>query len=255
MIGRVGDDRFGERLLATLRDDKIDCDAIQVTSDEPSGLAMIAVADSGENQIVVAAGANACLSTDDVNRFQDLILESDLLLMQLETPLNVVRHALRLAIKHDVRVILDPAPAPQKPLPDELYQADLLCPNETETLRLAGASGGHPSSLDDIERNGRAVQQRGAKNVAITLGEQGICLLQEDRVTHVPAFEVQAADTTAAGDAFAGALAVRWVETDDLPQSVRFGAAAGALAATRLGAQVSVPSRDQIERLLDARIG
>lgn len=245
MIGRVGQDVFAERLRNNLIGNRIDCEAVWTTSATPSGLAMIVVADSGENQIVVIPGSNGCVSVDDVERSEERIKNSDCLLLQLEVPLATVLRAIELAKQHGVRVILDPAPVPDGTMPDALFQVDLICPNETEARRLTQV---HDESIESMQLAAEKLYQRGAKAIAITLGKHGTLVFDGTSMQRVESIAIDVIDTTGAGDAFAGALAVRWSETEDLISAVRWANIAGALAASRLGAQAGIAARADIER-------
>lgn len=244
MIGRVGQDLFAERLRSNLLAAQINCDDVWQTATSPSGLAMIVVANSGENQIVVVPGANGLVTVEDVERSEKRIQESDCLLLQLEVPLATVMRAIELAKKHGVRVILDPAPVPSGPLPDALFQVDLICPNETEARRLTQV---RDESFESMRLAAEKLHQRGTKVIAITLGMHGTLVFDGSNMQRVESIAIDAVDTTGAGDAFAGALAVRWSESHDLISSVRWANIAGALAASRLGAQTGIALRSDIE--------
>ncbi len=185
------------------------------------------------------------VSVEDIDAARSTIQNSDILLLQLEIPLESVIHAMKLAKQSGVRVILDPAPAPTD-WPSELLHVDLLCPNESEAAVLTGRS---VKSREQAEVAARRLQELGAGSVAITMGERGTLILHQDQARFVPAYPVESVDTTAAGDAFAGALAVHWSEQHDLVEAVSFANAAGALAASRQGAQSSMASRTEIETL------
>lgn len=245
MIGRVGDDAFAGRLLDSLAGNGIDVNAVQRTPG-PSGVAMINVADDGENQIVVVPGANGLVAPGDVDQFASLIANADALLLQLEIPIVCVLHAIEVAQQNGTRVILDPAPVPDG-WRDDLLGVDLICPNETE----AAAITGRPcATIEEAKSAALSLCDRGAKACVLTLGRQGAVLCEDRNCTVVEPFAVDAVDSTASGDAFAGALAVRWSESGSLVEAVRFGNAAGALAASQAGAQPSLPTREDIERML-----
>ena len=243
MIGRVGSDALADRLLANLKLHGVDTRCLARCDDCASGLAVIAVDDSGQNSIMVVPGANARVSIEDIEAAKSTIQKSDVLLLQLEVPMESVIRAIQIAKQSGVRVVLDPAPAPEQ-WPSELLRVDLLCPNETEAAALVGQSVKSREQAADAARKLRAM---GAANVAITMGGQGTLMLSDDRCEFIPAYPVDAVDTTAAGDAFAGALAVRWSEQTGLVEAASFAAAAGALAASRPGAQTSMASRQEIE--------
>ncbi|MEO8270126.1 MAG: ribokinase [Aureliella sp.] len=243
MIGRVGDDLFAQRLLANLQDQQVNCDAVSPTRNCASGLAIVVVEASGQNSIMLVAGANAKVSVADVERFRHLIESADVLLLQLEIPTDSVLAAIQIASSAGVRCILDPAPVASC-WTDELLQVDFICPNETEASAITGLP---VRSVEEAVTAAKQLQLRGAKNVAITLGECGSILLAGNASHHIEATAIEAVDTTAAGDAYTGAFAVRWAETDDILEAVRFASVAGAIAATRHGAQPSIGTRKEIE--------
>jgi ribokinase len=246
MVGRVGDDAFGNQLLKNLSADGIDHTFVLRDGTSATGVALIVVDDAGQNTIVVASGANMRLSPSDVDAAAAVFATADALLLQLESPLQTVIHAAKLARAHGVTVILNPAPA--RPLPQELLTlVDVLVPNESETSLLTGMP---VANLDEAVAASAALHQAGVGTVILTLGERG-ALLAEERATRVlPAFEVEPLDTTAAGDAFLAGLAVALAEGRNPDEAVRWGNAAGALATTRLGAQTSLPARQAVEQLL-----
>jgi ribokinase len=251
MVGSVGDDSFASRLLDNLRSHRIHTDAVAQSEDCPSGLAIVAVESSGQNAIMVVPGANGRVTREDVYAHRDLIQSADVLLLQLEIPVDAVLAAIEIAREANVRIVVDPAPVPAI-WTDALLQVDLVCPNETEAAAITGRT---IETLVDAEVAARELRRRGAKQVALTLGDRGTLLLRDGHSIHLPAMKVDAVDTTAAGDAFAGALAVRWAETDDLVDAIRLANIAGAIAATRPGAQASMASRQEIEIQLQTTAG
>jgi ribokinase len=246
MVGRLGDDDFGHTMLDSLVAEGVDVTFVTPEPKHPTGVALITVDDTGENTIVVASGANMNLSPVQVEAAMAAIEAADVLLLQLEIPLESVIRAAELARSHGTKVILNPAPA--RPVPNELLAlVDVLVPNESETELLAGIS------FDDPVGAGRAAQkllERGVETVVLTLGAHGALLAYGDQIQHVPAFEVEPVDTTAAGDAFLAGFAVALAEGKPLSQAVSWGNAAGALATTKLGAQPSLPTRPALEELL-----
>jgi len=247
MVGRVGDDAFASSLLGSLRSYGVHVEGVLPTAACASGIATIGVEDSGENAIVVIAGANGQVTPEDVARAEPILSAADTLLLQLEIPLESVVAAAALARQQRVRVVLNPAPAPSA-LPPALFEADVMCPNETEAGALTGLSG---ESMEVAGRQARWLVERGTGLAVITLGARGAVYCERGgEPVHVPAFAVRAVDTTAAGDAFAGALAVALSEGASAADAVRTACAAGALAATQPGAQPGMPSRADVESLI-----
>ncbi len=245
MVGRVGGDDYGRALLRTMARDGVVTERIVVDNGASTGVALIELDDEGENSIIVASGANMQATPDDVEAAADALTASDALLLQLEVPLPVVQHAARTARSHGVTVILNPAPA--RPLPDNLLQkVDYLIPNETEAGLLAGREVDNlPTAWDAA----RVLREKGVGTVILTLGAQGALVVSEEE-RHVPAFQVQVVDTTAAGDAFVAGFAVALTKGLAVQEATRYACAAGALAATRLGAQPSLPTAAEVESLL-----
>ena len=226
MVGRVGDDEFGRRMRENLASVGCAIDAVK-TVPGASGVALIAVAESGENCIVVVPGANHSLGPTDIGNVLD---GCTVVLLQLETPIETVIAAARFAKQRNARVILDPAPAPESGLPRELLESvDILTPNETEAAMLA-------DSLDG----------QSPRTIILKLGERGCELRSGGKSTFIPAIRVNAVDTTAAGDVFNAALAVALSEGAELEAACRFAVKAAAVSVTRLGAQSSAPSRDEV---------
>ncbi|MHB0955859.1 MAG: ribokinase [Pirellulaceae bacterium] len=248
-LARVGRDMFGRQAIEGFRGDGIDVRYVLEDDQAPSGVALIFVAADGENSIGVASGANLCLSPADVERAAEVIAGADALVMQLETPLETVRAAATIAAAHQVPVILNPAPA--QPLDDPLLGlVSVLTPNETEAELLTGV---HVADEASAARAANNLHARGVRQVIVTLGSRGAWVSASQFHGHVPAFPVQAVDTTAAGDVFNGALAVALSEGSPLEQSVHFASAAAALSVTKLGAQPSAPRRPEIESMWASR--
>jgi ribokinase len=246
MVGRLGDDDFADGLLQNLDTDEIRYDAVSKAPDEHTGVALIMVAETGENSILVAPGANMTLSPQHLAVAETAFEGADVLLLQLEVPVATVTRAAELAYAHDVKVVLNPAPAQE--LPDELLGlVYALVPNESETAVLTGMS---VSSRSEAEDAARALLHLGVEVSVLTLGRRGALLAAQDGVWHVAPFEVETTDTTAAGDAFIGGFAVALAEGKSLEEAVRWGNAAGALATTKVGAQTSLPHREDVEKLL-----
>lgn len=249
MIGRVGDDAFGATLKNGLQAEGIDVSAIAVTDNCSSGVAIIGVDDSGQNCITVVPGANGQLTAADVEACSDCFDDADVLVVQLEVPIETIQAAVRLAKRNNVKVILDPAPAIAE-LPQDLFSVDVLCPNETEAALLTGIE---IDSVDSAARAARKLQRRGASSVIVTLGNRGVVVIDnDDQVTHQTALPVAAVDTTAAGDAFAAAVAVELGRGQQIAVASRFGCAAGAIAASRPGAQPAMPARHEVSEAMQA---
>ncbi|HGM4807467.1 TPA: ribokinase [Serratia marcescens] len=247
-IACVGADDIGERIRRQLASDRIDTQPIEAIADSTTGVALIFVNAEGENVIGIDAGANAAVTPDYLARYQQKVIDADALLMQLESPLETVIAAARLAKQHQTQVILNPAPA--RELPDELLaMIDIITPNETEAQHLTGIA---VDNDDDAARAAQALHDKGIATVIITLGSRGVWLSENGNGSgkRVPGFKVQAVDTIAAGDTFNGALVTALLEGKVMADAVRFGHAAAAIAVTRPGAQPSVPWREEIDAFL-----
>ena len=247
MIGRVGEDAFGKQMRAALEEDGVDTAFVLPTAGTPTGVALIVVDEQGQNSIVVTPGANGRLTPADIDAAAEAIAAADVLLLQLEVPLETVQRATGLAAQHGLKVILNPAPA--APLPQDLLsKVDILIPNEIEAAALSGLPSGSTAELQAAAAN---LLEQGAGAVILTLGDRGALLVDGKSKTLLPAFAVKnVVDTTAAGDAFAGALAVAVSEGLTLPEAISWAAGAGALAVTKAGAQPSLPTRTEVQRLL-----
>ncbi len=248
MLGRVGKDNFGDFLLDNLKQNHVDFQYVQ-RDDASTGTATIVVDSNGQNSIVLSAGANGKVSSEDVKNasFSDY----KLLLLQLEIPIPTVYSAMQRAHENGLRVILNPAPAKQ--LPEELISlVDTLIPNETELSLLTGMD---VNSMVAVENAAKSLLERGVKNVIVTLGSQGALIVTSRQVTHVDTFPVNVVDTTAAGDAFIGGFSSSLLQNKSLEESVRYGCACGALATTKFGAQPSLPTREEVERFMSLREG
>jgi ribokinase len=245
MIGSVGDDVFADRLLSSLEAEKIDISHVTRRSNCGSGLAVVAVDDSGENSILVVPGANGALTVEDVRAATEVICASDTLLLQLEVPIEAVLAAIHIAKQGETRVILDPAPALNE-FPADLLAVDLVCPNQSEAAHILGRE---IDSLAAAREAANELAHRGAKNAIITLGDRGAVVCDGKTTELVRPFTIKPVDTTASGDAFAGAIAVCWTEQTMLVEAARFASAAGAISATRLGAQPGLPTLAEVKQL------
>jgi ribokinase len=263
MVGRVGNDSFGPELINNLKRNNVDTSHVQIDSRSATGTAIIIVDTNGQNSIVLSPGGNGKLSPADLDDVP--FADHKLLLLQLEIPLEVVFSAAQRAKEEGLRVLLNPAPACS--LPDELVSlSDFILPNETELSLLTN------QPVHDLASAGKAAGtliERGAQNVIVTLGANGALIVSGQQVTHVNTYQVDVVDTTAAGDAFIGGFAAKLLESDGKPSrrqeqvspgrhgdapalqnAVRYGCACGALAATKFGAQPSLPTREEAERFI-----
>jgi ribokinase len=245
MIGKVGNDPFGKQLRSGLKQAGVDVSAVGHV-DDSSGVAVIVVSPEGDNVIVVTPGANAALRPVDLDANLEMIRNARVVLTQLETPMETVEHLAELCEHEGVPLILDPAPS-QKLSPALMMRVSWFTPNETEALFYAQAGTKEPPQTIA----GRLFDE-GAAGVVLTLGSSGIYLRDREGLdVLVPAFSVNAVDTTAAGDAFNGAFAVGLALGHSPENSARFAAAAAAISVTRPGAQPSMPTFMEVTKMLD----
>jgi ribokinase len=241
-VARVGSDIFGNQALQQFQQEGINTEYIISDPKNPSGVALITLDAKGENTIVVAQGANGALTTEDVNKAEKEFEKADIILMQLETPLDTIRSAIALASRYGKKVILNPAPA--QSLPKDLFkELFIITPNESETETLLGVK---ISDLNSIEQAAQKLYGLGVKNVVITLGVEGAYLFNSEGGRHIPTRKVTPVDTTAAGDVFNGALAVAIAEGSSPVKAIEFANRAAALSVTRMGAQSSAPYRSEL---------
>ncbi len=248
-VAKTGDDQFGHSAIEHYQRDGILIDHIGRDNSSASGVALIAVDGAGENSIVVAPGANASLSKEDIDRAEAEIKEADYVLIQLEISLDVVVYAIEKAHAAGVKVVLNPAPAAQLPA-EVLAKLWLITPNCTEASLLSGVEVTDRKSALEAAK---VIAGSGVANVIVTMGGDGALLLTSEGDCVVPAFRVKAVDTTAAGDIFNGALVTALVEGKNLQEAVRFASAASAIAVTRMGAQTSAPTRAEVDEFLVTR--
>lgn len=241
-MAKLGNDVLGRQSVGYFKKEGIDTRYIALDEDSASGVALISVDDHAENSIVVASGANMLLNEQDVDKMLEEMCEGDILLMQLEIPLQTVEYAARKAFGKGVKVVLNPAPACS--LPKELFRhLYMVTPNRIEAEMLTGIKIANDA---DVEKVAEEICAMGVKNVIITLGSKG-CLIREEGVSYrIDAFKVEPVDTTAAGDTFNGALCVGLSEGMDLKQAAVMASKASSIAVTRMGAQSSIPYREEL---------
>ena len=241
-ISKRGNDLFGNQAVGLLMREGVDIKYIVKDPDLPSGVALITVDSTGENSIVVAPGSNGNLLKEDIPSVIFDTGKFEILLLQLEIPIDTVEYSAVTASEHGIKVILNPAPA--RKLSDNLLKHTwLITPNETEAETITGVI---ITDIPSAERAAELIQERGVKNVIITLGEAGAYIKSENYTGLIPGIKVKPVDTTAAGDVFNGALAVAISEGSDLKDAVIFANKAASISVTRMGAQASAPYRNEI---------
>ncbi len=237
MIGKVGTDGFGQTLINALKTDNVKTDYIEIENCS-SGVAMITVDKNAENSIVVAPGANFRVLREDIDKCIDGIKESDIVVVQLETPLDTIKYALQESKKLGKYTILNPAPAVK--LDDDIIKnVDLLTPNETELEILSGVK---IENEDDIKKAADVMIQKGVKQLIVTLGSKGSLYIDKDNMKFKKSYKVDAIDTTAAGDSYTGALAVAFSQDKGIEEAMDFASKVGALCVMKEGAQTSLPT-------------
>lgn len=243
LVSKIGNDFFGSQSIESYNNENIDTQYILCDSDRPSGIALITVDKDGENCIVVASGANATLAKEDLNDIElELISSTSILLMQLEIPIETVEYAARLAKKNNVMVVLNPAPAQY--LSDNLLSnVSVLVPNRIEAEILTGIK---ITDWNSAKKSADILSSKGIEIVIITLGSNGVLLKEYEEYHEIPANKVTAIDTTAAGDAFCGALCVAISEGKGMVEAVRFANKCAGVSVTKMGAQDSIPYRNEI---------
>ncbi|MBO9600002.1 MAG: ribokinase [Cohnella sp.] len=246
MIGKLGSDTFADQLLMSLEQVGVECGAIEKVEGQETGIALVMLDEVGENSIIVAPGANLLLTPEDVRRHEQLIKQANLLMVQLEIPIETVMESVAIAKRYNVPVLLDPAPA-QKLSAELLSMVDYIVPNETEIAQLTGRT-----VSDQVTAKLAAVEllRSGVSTVFAKLGEKGVVVINTNSTHVVEPYKVEAVDSTAAGDAFAGAVGAALVKGKDVWTAAKFASAIGALTVTRKGAQASMPSLEDAERFI-----
>lgn len=239
MLGSVGPDALGETLKANLAAVNVDTTGIVVNQAEQTGQAFITLDGQGRNSIIVIGGANQSLTTEMIDQFKQAIADSDIIVMQLEIPLEVVMYVKEYALSLGKTIIVDPAPA-TKDIPTEFWNGiDYIKPNETELALLTNREG---TSKADVLAGARELIAKSVKNVIVTLGEAGCLLVTKDQELTFEPYKVEAVDTTAAGDCFIAGLALSLSRSEKIEDAIRFGQQVSALSVMKKGAQTSVPS-------------
>lgn len=245
MVGRVGNDAYGQALRAGLLSEGINCDGVSVDEELPTGIALITVDAASQNTIVVVPGSNGALSPAHVDAHRALISRARILVCQLETPIATVAHAIATAAELGKLVILNPAPAPEPGVLDKtlLRRVDVLIPNDLEAAQLTGLSCG---SVEEARQAAQVLMSYGSREVVITLGEHGVVWANANGTQHYRARATQAVDATAAGDTFIGALAASIASGDSIERTITVGQVAASIAVARIGAQNSIPRRAEV---------
>lgn len=247
MVGMLGDDLFADKLLDNLNGAGVTTEHIAKVEDMSSGIALITIDADGDNSIIVAPGANQQMTPERAQLMEEVISEAKLILVQLEIPLDSVHEVVEIAHKHGVPVLLDPAPA--QSLPEGLLRmVDYIVPNESENSQLTGIQVKDEETAIEA---GKKLLEMGVKTAVSKLGAQGVVITEASGSTFVPGYRVNAVDTTAAGDAFAGAFATALVAGKTLLEAAAFANAVGALTVTRHGAQVSMPDLKETELFVE----
>ena len=242
MIGKVGEDGFGQTLINSLKNDKVDTTYIQ-TAKGATGVALITVDKNAQNSIVVSPGANFEVKEDDIDNNIEAIKNSDIVVLQLETPLNTIKYALNKAKELNKYTILNPAPAVK--LDDEIIKnVDLLTPNETELEIISGVS---IETEEDIQKAAQIMIEKGVKELIVTLGSKGSLYINKEKSMFKKAYKVEAVDTTAAGDSYTGALAVALSQDKNIEDAMDFASKVGALSVLKEGAQSSLPTLEDVK--------
>lgn len=247
MVGKVGNDDNGQKLVEALKNDNVNLEYLYTDEKEPTGMAIIPVDDEGNNSIIVVSGSNMTITSEDIKKSEKAIVNSKVLITQFETPVEGSIEAFKMAKEKGVITILNPAPA--RKVPEELLKyTDIIAPNETEAYELTGIK---VDSKDKIKEAAKTFLDKGVKFVIITLGERGAALVSKDEFCIVPAHKVKAIDTTAAGDSFIGGVATKLCDEESLnyevlTKAVTFANKVSSIVVQRKGAQTSLPTLEEV---------
>ena len=245
LISKLGNDLFGKQSIESYRAEGINTDYVFTDYKNPSGVALISVDSSGENCIIVASGANSFLNISDIEKTQGILSEANIILMQLEIPIQTVEYITKFALKHNKKVILNPAPA-QILSKQLLTSVFLIVPNRIEAELLTGIK---VHDWESAQKAANKMEEKGLKHIVITLGSLGVLVKTESKHHIIPAHKVKAIDTTAAGDTFCGALCVALSEGQDIISAAKFANKAASITVTKMGAQSSIPNRKELSLL------
>ncbi|MDE7220320.1 MAG: ribokinase [Oscillospiraceae bacterium] len=251
-LSAIGEDGLGGVVMENMRRAHVETRYIRTTNEDSTGMAVICVDETGNNSIVVVPGANLYCDCGYLMDHRDAIDMCDILLVQLEVPVEGIFSAVEYAHKRGKTVILNPAPCPDSIPDDVLQNVDYITPNETELQKLTGCRMDCP---EGVREGAETLLRRGAGQVIVTLGSKGAMFCNDSKTEHFPAWQVPVADTTAAGDTFNGAIAVALAEGKGIEEAIRFANAASSLAVSRKGAQTSVPSRAEVDKFMNDRGG
>lgn len=244
LIGAVGKDDMGKQNISNFKNIGMNVEEIKISNNQ-TGCAVIPVDESGNNMIIIYPGANDSVNEEHIKKYEYLIKECDLVMLQFEIPMSSVEYAAKVAKKYNKIIVLNPAPA-KKISSSLLKMVDYITPNETELMEITGVS--------DIEKGAESLIEKGVKNVIVTLGDKGCLYMNKYETIKMDSFNVDAVDSTAAGDSFNAAFAVSVCENKKIKESLRFASAAGALTATKRGAQNSLPDRCELEKFLSLQV-
>lgn len=247
MLGCIGNDDLGKSQILNLNKFNIKTENLKKQNDAPTGTAVIYVDKDGKNSIVVIPGANNLCDVEYLKEKEECLEKADFIVLQLEIPIETVEYSVKKGKELGKTIVLNPAPAPEEISEEILQNVDYFTPNESELQRLAKLD--KMESIEDVKRGAQFFIDKGVKNVMVTLGENGVLLVNKDGAQHFPAYKVKAIDTTAAGDCFNGAFVVGLSEGKTVEDSIVFANKASSIAVTRKGAQDSIPSRDEVEKV------
>lgn len=246
MIGAVGDDEYGSKLKQNLQSVNVNITPIEVIKNENTGCAFVTVDKAGENNIVVIQGSNKKITKEVIDKNIKLIEEADIVLMQLEIPIDVVKYTINIAKQYGKTIILDPAPAQPGVLDDVFHKIDFAKPNETELSILTGMP---TSNMEEIINAAKVLNEKGIKNILVTLGKKGSMLINKEECVHFEVPETKIVDTTAAGDSFIATFSIGISNGMHIHESIRFANKVANFVCTRPGAQSSIPTKEEIENL------